>query len=317
MARFYPHEEVVGRESTPVEDIQWLAGQIRQLAPFAAGTAVLCGSVAWEQPSWRSDIDIATFSTNEHPHIEQSVLEVIEAYAKRTGDRYIRPRADVITVGAESEGWVPDVELTSLSVIGGSVTGDESRETVSKLFPETGLRFADHIGSIAAVKGDPWQAFVTRFLASVDRSPEVLRDAVTTYVTRTTAEWAEQPLHRLNLSPDGRLTQRQLLLISKTENYPFHLMRRLLAVRDLYPRPDRSADVKAAFAVLAEAWSDELLTAFEPFLAVTGAYEDLVAACCRDRSPMTATEYDDRLRSLFSNLPFARIQEIVWGHLGN
>ena len=102
MARFFFYDELAHLARTPVEDIQWLAGQISQLPPFVEGTAVLCGSVSWGKHSWRSDLDVAHFSTIQHPNINKLLEDVIQQYGTRTHNEFIAPRFDVITIGAES-----------------------------------------------------------------------------------------------------------------------------------------------------------------------------------------------------------------------
>jgi hypothetical protein len=83
MARFFFYDELVHMSRPPLADIQWLASQMSHLPPFVDGSAVLCGSVSWGNHSWRSDLDIAHFSTIEHPHIEKSLEGVIQQYNDR------------------------------------------------------------------------------------------------------------------------------------------------------------------------------------------------------------------------------------------
>ena len=315
MARFFPYDEIVARILTPVEDIQWLAGQIMRLPPFVEGNAVLCGSISWGKHSWRSDIDVAHFSTISCPHVEQSIKAVIQRYDNHTRNRFIVPRVDVITIGAESLTLVNTGKGVSASVVSGGIRGKKDR--VSDVFEETAVLFADHISSIANLKGDPWQTFLERHLSSVDRSRQDRREATKRYVERMTKQWAQQPLHQLNVCQDGRFTAEQLDLISKSENYPVNLMRRILGDLDRYPCPDQASDVREAFSMLEEPWSKTLLAQFEPFFSLNEQYEGIVAACKRPETPLPAADYYEQVRSLFVALPFVEIQNSIWEYVGS
>ena len=316
MARFFFYDELVRRARTPVADIEWLAGQISHLPPFIAGSAVLCGSVSWGKHSWRSDLDVAHFSTIEHPHIEALLENVLQEYASRTNNQFITPRVDVITIGAESMSMVSVAKSVSAapSVSAGA---PRKQQRVSNLFTETAVLFADHIGSIATLKGDPWRVFLDRYLSSIDKTKLNQREAIKSYVGRMTTEWSQQPLHPLNMGADGEFTAQQLDLISKSENYPINLMRRILGDLGRYPRPDRAADVRAACSMLGEPWAQKLLTQFEPFFLIEEKYEALVAACQTSNTPLSKADYCEQVRSLFVGLPFVEIQNIIWEYVGN
>jgi hypothetical protein len=314
MARFYSYDEITSRTRTPVEDIQWLAGQIAQLPPFVAGSAVLCGSVSWNKHSWRSDIDVAHFSTLEYSHLDQSLSELISRYTDKTNN--LAPKVDIITIGAESTLVVSsEVKGGSGPAVSGVVSKKEDR--VSDVFTETAILFADHIGSIANLKGDPWRTFLERYLSSAAASQFNPRDAIKSYVGRMTTEWTQQPLHQLNLGPGGRFTAQQLDLISRSENYPVNLMRRILSDVGRYPRPDRISDVRNAFSTLTEPWAKTLLAQFEPFFLLGEQYEQIVNACQRPENPLLEADYYGQLRSLFTALPFVEIQNTVWEYVGS
>lgn len=315
MARFFFYDELISLARTPVEDIQWLAGQIGHLPPFVAGSAVMCGSVSWGKHSWRSDLDIAHFSTIEHPHIDRLLEDVIQQYAARTNNKFITPRFDVITIGAESMSLVSVNKGVSASTVSGGVLKKQDR--VSEVFMETAVLFADHIGSIANLKGDPWRAFLDRYLSPVDKSKVNQREALKSYVGRMTTEWTQQPLHPLNMDPNGGITAQQLDLLSKSENYPVNLMRRILGDLGRYPCPDRASDVRAAFSMLAEPWAKSLLAHFEPFFLIETKYEEIVASCQGTETPLSNANYLEQVRSLFVTLPFVEIQNIIWEYVGS
>ena len=314
MSRFYFYDEIAHFARTPLEDIQWLAGQIAHLPPFVEGSAVLCGSVSWGKHSWRSDLDVAHFSTIEHSHIDKLLEDVIHQYSVRTNHKFITPRFDVITIGAESMSLVSTGKSVSASTVSGML---KKKDRVSDVFMETAVLFTDHIGAIAKLKGDPWRAFLDRYLSPVDKTQFNQREALKTYVGRMTAEWTQQPLHQLNMDPNGGITPEQLDLLSKSENYPINLMRRILGDLDRYPSPDRASDVRAAFSMLEEPWAKNLLVQFEPFFAIESKYEDLVATYQGLENPPIHTTYHEQLKSLFIGLPFVEIQNIIWDYVGS
>ena len=315
MARFFFWDELAHFAKPPLGDIQWLAGQIARLPPFVEGSAVLCGSVSWDKHSWRSDLDVAHFSTMEHPHINKMLEDVIHQYGVRTKNQFISPWFDVITIGAESMSLVTVAKGISASAVSGGVLKKQNR--TSDVFMETAVLFADHIGSIANLKGDPWRAFLDRYLSSVDKTKFDQRQALKNYVGRMTTEWTQQPLHKLNMDPNGGITAEQLDLLSKSENYPINLMRRVLGDLGLYPSPDRASDVRAAFSRLEEPWAKSLLVQFEPFFLIEQKYEEIVAACQVTETRLSVDDYHEQVRSLFVALPFVEIQNIIREYVGD
>jgi hypothetical protein len=207
---------------------------------------------------------------------------------------------------------------TGKSVSASTVSGMlKKKDRISDVFMETAVLFTDHIGAIAKLKGDPWRAFLDRYLSPVDKTQFNQREALKTYVGRMTAEWTQQPLHQLNMDPNGGITPEQLDLLSKSENYPINLMRRILGDLDRYPSPDRASDVRAAFSMLEEPWAKNLLVQFEPFFAIESKYEDLVATYQGLENPPIHTTYHEQLKSLFIGLPFVEIQNIIWDYVGS
>jgi hypothetical protein len=309
MSRFFPYHEIVGREPVPTADLGWLAGRISQLPAFEKGAAVLCGSIAWGCQSWRSDIDVAHFRTAAFPDLSKPLEQVVAEYVARTDGRFVAPRIDVITIGAESKRLTRKT-VTSLSMGGRRV---ESKETTTReIFASTALRFADHVGSLVKLKGEPWQSFHETYLSSVDGSPAKRRDDLLSYLSSVTMTWNQQPLHPLNTGPDGGLSAPQLDLIAQCENFPTHLMRRILGELGRYPSPDRASDIRAAFSSIAEPWSEELLASFEPFFRLEERYTAIVKAVWRPRNRLTARKYDEQVRELATDLPFSRVEESVW-----
>jgi hypothetical protein len=305
MSRFYCYDEIVNRQPTPVDDLLWLAGEISKLPPFAEGVAVLCGSAVWGQPTSRSDIDVAHFATPAFPNIRPAIEGVIEKYRLRTGDRFVCPRADVITIGAQTEQLY--MEQVSL---GSGTTAVEKKHTVNELFVSTGVRYSDHIGAIARVKAAQWRAFYGKYLATVKTDPKLRSEVAMAYVSDFTSTWNSQPLHILNLGPDMQMTPDQLKMIGLVENYPIHVMRHLLGYMGRYPSPDRDLDIHAAFSSTPDLWP-LFRTSFEPFLDLEPHYMEVVAAARRPDGPLTASQYYEAVRSLVTALPFTQLEQAV------
>jgi hypothetical protein len=311
MPRFYQYEELVSSAPMPLNDISWLAGQVSQLPPFSHGVAVLCGSVAWGKPSWRSDIDVATFRTDSFPDITPAIDEVIKKYEPSAKGRVLLPKVETIIVGTESEQLV-----TRDNLVAGSMPITQT-QTIREVFAATSLRFFDHIGSLAATKGEPWRAFHSTYLSQVDRDRQTRRDEIRTYVTSFADKWRQQPLRSLSLDPSGDLDQNQLEVMGFAENFPIHLMRQILAERGRYPTPDRAPDVRAALAKLSGRWVKPLLESLDPFLRIDEEYAAIIAACRHKPPRMSVSDYHNRLTGLFETLPFADVEEVVWSYLSS
>ena len=309
MARFFAFDVITSREPVPQEDVLWLAGQISRLPAFLEGSAVLCGSVAWGQPTWRSDIDVAIFKKKSAADISEPIEEIIKAYEKSSKRRYVVPTVDISIVGSESV-----KSITRANLVSGSRPITE-KQTVSEYIEATRLQLADHIGSLAAMKGDPWRSFHTTYLAGADDGRDARRSAIRSYVSTFVGTWREQPLRGATADPRKRLDEKQLDTLSHVENFPLHLMRQITAEIGRYPKPDRGPDVRAAFSVLPEQWVGKLAQTLEPFAQIDAQYQAIVAACRDSTAPMKGPEYYGRLRAMVDPLPFSEIEEVVWEYL--
>jgi hypothetical protein len=309
MPRFYRYDELVIYQPMSRNDILRLAGQISKLPPFSEGVAVLCGSAAWGQPSWRSDIDVVTFRTEAFPDISPAIDTVISNYRETAEARFLLPKTDVILVGAESQQLV-----TRENLVRGSTPITEMR-TIREVFAATSLRFFDHIGSLAAAKGGSWRRFHSAYLAQVSRDQNIRLDEIRTYVASFADSWRQQPLRSLHLNPSRNAHHSELEMMSFAENFPIHLMRQILAERGSYPSPDRAPDVRTAFAHLSQSWAENLLRKLTPFLEIGEKYAEIVSECRSASSEESANEYYRRLTEIFEALPFADIEEAVWDYL--
>jgi hypothetical protein len=318
MARFLAYETLISRSLPRREDLQWLAGQIAALAPFTQGDAVVCGSVCWGSHNWRSDIDVAHFSTVEHPRLENLTQRVLEEFDTRTGHSRAAPQIDVVVIGAEEPVHsAPGKSLSAGAMSAGISPGQAHEPAAPRLFDDVAVRFADHIGAIAAMRADRWRTFYQRHLSTVKSSAERRLEDIRAYVSAVSDAWDSQPLHELEREADGSFTRHQLDLLGHMENYPVNLMRRMLAELARYPCPDRVTDVRTAFAALTDPWAQLITAAMPPFDALSAGYEALVTEVHRSdgQAPLSAQAYHDRLDALATALPRQAIQEAAWSYL--
>lgn len=305
MPRFYSYEELVGFAPAPLDEISRLAARISDLDPFRQGFAVLCGSVAWGRPSWRSDIDVAVFSTESFPDIASAIGEITAKGSNGRSAQYLIPRVDTIYIGAESQQLV-----TRDNLVRGSAPITQM-QTVREIFVAAGLRFSNHIGALAAVKGQPWRNFYTTYLSQLTHGRQQRRDGIRDYVSSFADDWRQGPR---DAEVVESFPQDQLNRMGYIENFPNHLLRQILAERGKYPSPDRAADVRVAFNALSDTWAKQLVDCLEPFLRVAPEYAALVEAC-RGARPISSSEYRDRLIRLFARISFDDVEEAVWTYL--
>lgn len=308
MPRYLTYGEAVSTEPTPPDDVLWVAHRIGELPAFRDGFAVLCGSVAWGRPTSRSDIDVAVFRTPGTSGLDDGIAAVLRSYTEQVQGRHPVPQVDVIEIGALSERLVTRENLVTGSM---PIT---SLRTEREVFAATGLRFHDHIGALAAAKGEPWQAFHTAYLAGVPRDKKTRTRQIRDYATSFATQWRGQPLRSMRYGePDAG----QLKLMGFAQNFPVHLMRQILAHRAAYPAPDRAEDVLAAFGRLRGHRFDGVRAALQPFLQLDAGYAALTGRC-RERPPQLAREdYYRELLALFGGLPFDAVEEAVWAYLGD
>jgi hypothetical protein len=309
MTRFFAFDVINSRVPAPQNDVLWLAGRISELPEFVEGSAVLCGSVAWGQPTWRSDIDIALFKRKPGDDLSKAIEKILRAYDKSTNRRYVVPAVDFAIVGSESV-----KSVTRENLVSGSRPITE-QQTVSEYIEAARLQLANHIGSLAAMKGDPWRSFHKTYLAGADDSREARRAAIRAYVSSFVGTWRQQPLRGAKADPGETLNEKQLDTLGHVENFPLHLMRQITAEIGRYPKPDRGPDVRAAFSVLPEEWVGKISDTLRPFAKINKEYQTIVDACRNGAGRMTKREYYSRLRMLIDPLPFADIEEVVWGYL--
>jgi hypothetical protein len=184
------------------------------------------------------------------------------------------------------------------------------------VFADTFVRFVDHIGALAQLKAGPWKEFMTRYLSPRrDDHRSIQREAIRSYVAATTQSWKEQPLPRSKEEwTNHDFGPEQLDLLGQAENYPVNLMRRILGAMDMYPRPDRAADIHGQFEKLTQPWARSLVTDSAPFSQVALRY-DAIIDDIRKGDQLTAAAYYERVSALFDTLPFDRIEQAVSQYL--
>ncbi len=312
MSRFFLYEDLLERKLASEEDLQWLAGKIGGLPPFAEGAAVLCGSAAWGCMTWRSDIDVAHFATKEFPDISTSIRAVIAEYQERTQQRFIVPSVDVVVIGGEEERVIKSRLSSGYNFEKVKPKrGVREKKTVRSLVASQQLRFSDHLGSLAELKGDPWRSFHKKYLSKAKKDRVYREEDTKQYVSWLTSQWKSQPLHRLSTGPSGIATEEQLKLVGLAENYATNLLRRLLGHQELYPVPDRRKDIWAAFEKAPEL-QKTFARLFEPFHSLGENYAELVASVLSGDGKLTGEQYYERIRDLAGTLPLAEIEEGTW-----
>lgn len=221
------------------------------------------------------------------------------------------PRVDTILIGAESQRLV-----TRENLVTGS-TPITQMQTVREVFAATSLRFFDHIGALAAVKGEPWRTFHSTYLSQVRRDRKTRRGEIRAYVGSFADTWRQQPLRTLSTDLGRSLDESHLNVMGFAENFPIHLMRQILAERGRYPSPDRAPDVRAEFARMSGRSTDRILKKLRPFSRISEEYDEIVAACRRNTGRISERDYHGRLMTIFEALPFADVEEVVWDHLSS
>src|SRR5580765_6708005 len=113
MATLFSYSDVVRDAPAPAPDILRMTGQIAQLPAFTDCLAVLSGSAAWGDVSWRSDIDIMAYGCDRTADLYDQIEAIRNAYVESSHHRHQAPRVDIILIGAEREELVERDNLVS------------------------------------------------------------------------------------------------------------------------------------------------------------------------------------------------------------
>ena len=266
-----------------------VARQLAQHAPFERGVAVICGSVAWGGAHSRSDIDVACFQTEQLKNVQPDIQAISTTLLENENIQGFRiPRVDIILVGSESE-----TSVTRDNLVTGSVPITET-QTLREYFASNGLRFYDHIGSLAALKGEPWSTFHARYLQDVNRTKALRTEDARRYASSFVEAWRSAPPDTLGSGYEMGMSDMQVDVMSFAEKFPIHLMRQVLALRGRYPRPDRRNDVLGAFAQLRGKPMKGLMSSLMPLVEVGPKYDQLLAEVDAEPNEATLSDYSAR-----------------------
>jgi len=319
MARILAYSELTTRTFPRKSDVSQLASRIARLPALLSGDAVVCGSVCWNAHAPSSDVDVAYMATEAFPRIDEDIREARAAYRSEHGsDRPLSvPRVDIVLVGTTAP--VDSDTTQGLSAVALSATAGAQNVDAGRPFADVALRFADHIGAIARMRGDPWRTFLKRHLASLHDDSHLRVDGIRAFVETVCAAWENGPLCRGERDAQGQFTAHQCDLLSQLSGFNLHLMRRILGERGNYPSPDRASDILAAFSRIDEPWARSILAAQPAFDGFVDAYHDMAGTLQGSAAPQswTSEAFHARLEELAMSLPLQPIREAVWSYLSS
>lgn len=227
------------------------------------------------------------------------------------------PRVDMVLVGTEAPTeWTATQGLSAVAL---SATGETQTVDAGGPFADVALRFADHIGAIARMRGDPWHTFQKRHLAALKNDSQLRVNGIRTFVETVCGVWESEPLRHSERDAQGQFTTHQCDLLSQMSGFNLHLMRRMLGERGDYPSPDRASDILAAFSRIDEPWARKIIAAQSAFDGFVDAYHDMATALQGGTAPQswTVEAFHARLEELAMALPLQSIREAVWSYLSS
>jgi hypothetical protein len=319
MARILAYSQLSTRTLPRKSDVAELAARIARLPAFQSGDAVICGSVCWNAHAPSSDVDVAYVATEAFPRIDEDIREARVAYRSEHGSNrpLSVPRVDIILVGTTA---LADSGTTQgLSAVALSATAEAQTVDAGRPFADVALRFADHIGAIARMRGDPWRTFLQRHLASLHDDSPLRVEGIRAFVETVCVTWEDGPLRRGERDAQGQFTAHQCDLLSQVSGFNLHLMRRMLGERGSYPSPDRASDILDAFSQIDEPWARPILAAQPAFDGLVDAYHEMAGELQGDAAPhsWTSEAFQARLEELAMSLPLQPIREAVWSYLSS
>jgi predicted nucleotidyltransferase len=307
MGRFFSYSEIVLGVPAPAPDILRITGQITDLSAFAERLAVLSGSAAWGDVTWRSDIDIMAYSCDRTAGLEEQIEAIRKTYVESSSHRHRAPHVDITLVGAEHEELVERDNLVS-----GSAAILEPR-VVSEIFDRVCVRLMDHVSTLAVMKGEPWRSFAERYVSRSAADSGLRRDVMREYCSSVSARW-RQFAWDLDGS-DLELNDEELAQLGFAEGFASHIARLVLGDLGAYPRPDRRADVRRALDALDGPWGMELRSVSQPYFDLGIRYESLVAAIRAGTNALSESEFNVGLREAARAIDVAAVEELMWRYL--
>ncbi len=306
MAQFFSYSEIVLDLPAPAPDVLRITGQITQLPAFADRLAVLSGSAAWGDVSWRSDIDIMAYSCDRTAALGEQVEAIRNVYVESS--RHQAPHIDITLVGAEHEELVERDNLVS-----GSAAILEPR-VVSEIFDRVCVRLIDHVSALADKKGEPWRTFAERYVSRSVADPALLRDVIREYCSSVAARW-RQCAWNSGGAPDLELNEDEFAQLGFAEGFASHVARLVLSDLGAYPRPDRRADVRRALDSLGAPWGAKLRAVLQPYFDLGARYESLVAAIRAGTNRPSESEFSASLRDAAGAIDVTAVEELMWAYL--
>lgn len=295
MARFYSFEEIEKGLVLTKEQVGTMAQRIMKLPSFQDGRAVVFGSVAWGEHTWRSDIDIANRAKIGESEEMSVGCEIMHLFIEEFGnDDEFCVRSHLIE------------ELTPENPDPG---------TLHYVFPQISPSTRDHFRLLSRKKKGSYQIFLRnlRRIRSRKREEDIL-----VYIDRINY-WYPGLMKRLaeDLAPKNgriRITWQDFKGLQAFENFPKQLMRKILGQLGKLPCPDTVPNIREAFSTVDETWAQGLWELFEPFFDIDHAYEKLVQRMVEPSTRLNERDYGFEVVSLFEGLPvediYTRVSEV-------
>lgn len=237
MARFFSHRELERGLITTRETVTEPASRIMELGRFRDGRAVIFGSVAWGEHTWRSDIDIADFYG-----------QIGDGYTESKVSAFFRER-----YGNEDGFYVFEHLVEVLS-------NQNSKRQAYEL-PEISPSTRDHFRLLAKAKGGPYAEFYKEL--QVIRFHKRTVD-ISQYLEVIIGHWRCASAH---LMVDSNwLNWNEFKILQALENFPKQLMRKILGEKKLLPSLDTASRIKEAFALIQEPWGAGIASSFSAVL---------------------------------------------------
>ncbi|HET6732770.1 hypothetical protein [Mycobacterium sp.] len=300
MARVFSYLDLVRDLPAPSSDINRLANQIHALPALQSGHAVLVGSAAWGQASWRSDIDVVAYDCNATSLLQETIKDLRAEYEEAA--QHMAPKVEIILIGAEHEELVERDNLVS-----GSVPILEP-VTISEIFRQVSVRLGDHLRALAQAKGDPWRSFATKYAIGSESDGDAILDLLSSYASKIASGWREN-----EWSPKiTTLSESHLEQLGHADGFATHLVRLVLSHQSSYPIPDRRVDIRPALLSLGEL-GERIQKVLAPFFAFADEYENL-AQRVRNADPITHNEFDRSIVTAAAKMDFDAVERLIWSY---
>jgi hypothetical protein len=300
MARVFSYQDLAQDRPAPAADVVRIANEISSLPAFRSGHAVLIGSAAWGDASWRSDIDVVAYGSSDTKQLDADIQELLAIYEKSS--RHAAPKADVILIGAEHEDLIERDNLVS-----GSVPILEP-VVVSEMFDRVCARLGDHIRALARTKGNPWESFAKKYLKRWKAHGSIVLDLIGEYSAAIASGWREYDW----LTEETPLIDEKLVQLGYADGFAIHLSRLVLSHQHAYPIPDRRADVRTALSKVGT-WGTRFGSVLAPFFDFGDHYEHLAARIRRNEA-VTQIEFDRVLSMAAARIDFSPVEELTWSY---